>query len=139
MTGLMVRFSYTASHIYVLCMGVEIGGLALVRADQYSFVPLDEFPMNIVYGQPYWMRFEIEGDQLGGKIWTGTASEEPPEWMVTGSDGSVTAPGSIALFGMGLEADCLVPLDCRFDDVEVCDDLSLELRGETWASIKSSF
>ncbi len=139
MTGQMVRFSYTASYIYVLCIGPDIGGLALVKADEYTFNVLDLFPMVIEYNQPYWMRFEIEGDMLGGRIWTGTPEDEPLVWMVTASDGSVSIPGSIAFFGIALDSDGLVPLSCMFDDVEVSDDLSLDLAPGTWASIKSSF
>lgn len=59
--------------------------------------------------------------------------------MVTASDGSVTAAGSIALFGVALDSDVMVSLSCMFDDVEVTDELSLDLNPGTWASIKSSF
>lgn len=136
--GLVVRFSYTEDHVYILGLAEEFGGLALAIGDEFGFTPLDTYSVTVEYGQPYWMRFEINGNLLGGKIWTGTPGDEPSEWMVTASDGSITDPGSIGLFGMAPSETSLALMECRFDDVEVTDDVTLELSGETRGSIKCS-
>jgi len=137
--GQMVRFSYTSDNMYVLCFGSEFFGLVLARVDQNNFYLLDIYPMVLDYSQDYWMRFEVEGDVLGGKIWSGTPDDEPLEWMVYATDGFVSNPGSIALVCRASGEDFLVPIACKFDDVVVTDELSLELCSRSWAAIKSSF
>ncbi|MCD4706746.1 MAG: hypothetical protein K8S62_03310 [Candidatus Sabulitectum sp.] len=139
MIGQFVRFSYYAEYMYCLCIGEEAGGIALVKADQNNQYVLDSYSMAFEYNQPYWMRFEIQDDILGGKVWTGTIEDEPSEWMVLATDNSVSAPGSIALFCLAPEGDEKISMFVTFDDVQVTDNLTLALHAVTWASIKSSF
>lgn len=137
--GLSVRFSFTAEYIYALCIGDEIGGVALVKSDGSTGEVLDLYPMPFTYDQPYWMRFEIQDNLLGGKIWIGTPEDEPSEWMVRARDSSVSTSGSIALFCQAPMEGDRISMSAMFDDVEVSDNLTLELHAGTWASIKSSF
>ena len=137
--GQMVRFSITSDYMYVLCIGDEIGGIAILKSDGSNAYVLDFYPIMIEYNQPFWMRFEIQDNLLGGKVWTGTLEDEPSEWMVLATDNSVSDPGSIALFCQAPMEGDRVSMSAMFDDVEVSDNITLELHAETWALIKSSF
>jgi len=91
------------------------------------------------YNQPYWVRFEVCGDLLGGKVWTGPSSLEPSTWLLMANDVAYADAGWVCLFSHDSDPGGEASLDFMFDNVEVSDDLTLELSAGTWASIKAAF
>lgn len=90
---------------------------------------------NLDYEEEYWIRFEVFGDLLRGKVWQGEMSDEPDEFLVSGSDGTFSEPGSIGMvchsYGTGLK-------HAAFDLVIVTDS-AYDLASFTWGGIKGSF
>ena len=112
--------------------------LLLVRWEGYSgWTVLDYGSQSVTPGQEYWMRLEVAGNIIGGKIWTGSVGDEPPSWDLTAVDDSYPDPGYFALFG--LDATGTDPLDISFDDVEITDDVTVSLESTTWAGVKRAF
>ena len=99
-------------------------------------LPLDTVSMEIPPGFHCWMRLEVSGTSLGGKVWTGTPGDEPDEWLLEAEDDTQTAPGSVALFVTGPYASGRVTWTCGFDDVSVTDEISLPMTHGTWAALK---
>ncbi len=39
--------------------------------------------MPISFNETYWVRFDLEGTSLSGKIWQGAVGDEPVGWQLT--------------------------------------------------------
>lgn len=86
------------------------------------------------YEDEYWVRVEVSGDLIRGKVWQGELSDEPAEFLVSGSDDTFSEPGSIGMvchsYGTGLKHAAL-------DHVIVTGPF--DLSAYTWGGIKGSF
>jgi len=98
---------------------------------------LDQCNFNIQNDELYWLRIEVEGGEIRGKIWTGTPEDEPFDFQLTGSHINQLNPGSIGLGCAKSETDAA--LSVYYDDVEVTDELSSGQNSRTWGIIKTLF
>lgn len=126
--GLFVIIDGTVNYLGIVKIeGVGQGQLLAVKTVSFS------------YGQEYWLRFEMNGNLIGGKYWTGNAGDEPVVWDLTVTDNSYQDPGVFALFGYDCNTGSSASMDVSFDDVEITDETTLDLQNSSWASIKSLF
>ena len=137
--GPVVRYDFSTGEGYWLVMNPEADGVALVKMSQSS--PPDilatEF-ISLTYLEYYWMRIEVSGSLLGGKVWQGTSSDEPDEWLLTATDASIVSPGSICLYAHDMESGGTASVHNDYDNIEVSDQVTLHLDAVTWGGIKAS-
>ncbi len=136
--GIAVRYSDSGEWFYVLLLNSLTDEVVLGRGKATgAVIPLDAVPMSIHPEFHCWMRLEISGTSLGGKVWIGSPEDEPDEWLVLADDSTQPGPGSVALFITGPYAAGDVIWTCGFDDVEVSDELTLIMASSSWGAIKS--
>jgi hypothetical protein len=136
--GIAARYSDSGEWFYVLVLSRITDEVILGRGKSNGgLIPLDAVPMVISPDFHCWMRLEVSGTSLGGKVWTGSLEDEPEEWLVLADDSTQPGPGSVALFITGPYASGNVTWTCGFDDVEVSDELTLILDQGSWGAIKS--
>jgi len=136
--GIAVRYSDSGEWFYVLVLNSLTDEVVLGRGKASgAVIPLDAVPMTIYTEFHCWMKLEVSGTSLGGKVWTGSLEDEPEEWLVLADDSTQPGPGSVALFVTGPYAAGNVLWTCGFDDVEVTDELSLTMTSGSWGTIKS--
>ena len=137
-TGVIARYSIFSNSGYAVTLLTEFGGLlAISKMDQGELEVLAFSFTSIVQGQEYWVRFELNESDLGAKIWTGSVSLEPDNWLITVVDTAIQNPGSVGLLSIDENSGGTATLSAWFDEFMVEDDLSLSLSPNTWASIKS--
>jgi hypothetical protein len=138
--GALARFSPFEFTGYAVILLASLNLVSIARLDGLSSdpVPIAIAYSDLEYGQQYWLRFELSGNLLGARVWTGDPGDEPTDWLVTAVDGSYSSPGAIGLMGISDEPGGTAALDVAFDEVEVVDDLTLPLESSSWASIKAS-
>lgn len=137
-TGIAARFSIFTNSGYAATLLTESGGtLAIVRMDQGELEVLAYSLTSIVPDQEYWVRFELNGSDLGVKIWTGSVSLEPDYWLITVVDTTYQNPGSVGLISIDEFSGGTASLSAWFDEFQVDDNLSLSLNSDTWGAIKS--
>ena len=138
--GPVVRYDPATGSGYWLVMNPEGDGVALVKTStSTSPVILEMVSMSLEYLDNYWMRIEVTGSSIGGKVWQGGVGDEPEDWLITAEDSSLSDPGSIALYCHGGNEGGTASLHIEFDDIEVTDDLSLPLEASTWGGLKAIF
>ncbi len=137
-TGIAARYSIFNNSGYAVALLTEFGGtLVISRLDQGKLVILAFCLTSIVPDQEYWVRFELNGSNLGVKIWTGSVSVEPDYWLLTVVDTTYQNPGSVGLISIDEFSGGTARLSAWFDEFLVEDDLSLSLNPNTWGAIKS--
>lgn len=136
--GPIVRYDSSAGAGYWFVLNPEADAVALVIMSQSGSpdVLATEF-ISLSYLDYYWMRIEVSGSLLGGKVWQGNPGDEPEEWLITASDASITSPGSICLYAFDMEAGGTATVHNDYDNIEVSDQVTLHLEGVTWAGIKA--
>lgn len=138
LAGTLARFDLMEIDGYALTLLTDAGGImALSRIDggtiellSYTFTPIST-------QKPYWVRFEINGSLMGGKIWTGSTSQEPAYWNLTALDSTYMDPGSVGLIAYDESRGTDAALEAWFDEFMVEDELTLDLPSTTWGSIKA--
>lgn len=136
--GIAVRYSDSGEWFYLLVLNSLTDEVVLGKGKAIgALIPLDAVSMEISPEFHCWMRLEVSGTSLGGKVWTGSFEDEPDEWLVLADDSTQPGPGSVALFITGPFAAGNVTWTCGFDDVEVSDELTLILDQSSWGAIKS--
>jgi hypothetical protein len=136
--GIAVRYSDEGEWFYELVLDSVNDQVVLGRGKSGgALIPLDTVSLGIPPGYHCWMRLEVSGTALGGKVWTGTPADEPSDWLLLADDDTQADPGSVALFVTGQFAAGNVTWTCGYDDVTVTDDITLPLSHGTWASIKA--
>ncbi len=134
-TGITARYDLFDNSGYAVTLLTEIGGMLVIsRLDQGVLEILSFTFTPIVQGQEYWVRFELNGSDLGAKIWTG--STEPASWLLTVVDTAFQNPGSVGLLSIDENSGGTATLSAWFDEFMVEDDLTLSLSPNTWAAIK---
>jgi len=134
--GLFVRFREDAPYNLMLLLCPPEQKLMLYSWHWTGVTLLDWEPYPVEYDEEHWMRFEVQGAEFRGKAWQGGTGDEPTFWMVSAFDSTVSLPGSVGLFCVGLQGGD-VSLSGRFDDVCVTDPAPTLLESSTWGSIKS--
>ncbi|MBN1434393.1 hypothetical protein JW921_06495 [Candidatus Fermentibacterales bacterium] len=120
---------------YVLWMRYNAQSLELWRHDgPASFSAIATCALPLSYEQVYWVRFDLWGGLLRGKVWQGSFRDEPEEYLLSAYDTTYPDPGSV---GFGAHSFDYATNYAAFDSVMVCDPLSLD--AGTWGAIKSSF
>lgn len=133
--GLLCRWIDSSQWYYRLVMRPASGSIALERLiDSGPTMVLDESPVQIFLNTEYLVRLEVEGDEVRGRIWTGSQEDEPQEWDVSVTDGLQGQAGSFGVFGAGFGK---VSWSMIFDDITVSTPLPESLRGSSWAGIKA--
>ncbi|MBD3277523.1 MAG: hypothetical protein GF388_04410 [Candidatus Aegiribacteria sp.] len=139
-SGLVIRTNPYLETGYGFFLNFESNVIMLMRGEglgqgtmlSYQVLPLAQ-------DQEYWMRFEINGDLMGAKIWTGAAGDEPSVWNLTATDSSYPDPGIIGLFSWDDNSGGTAITEVSFDDVEVTDEITLVMENATWADIKTLY
>jgi len=134
--GLVARYESTG-YFFMLMILPEYDLVTLYEFNPYYPTLLDQCNYIIQNDELYWLRVEVEGSEIRGKIWTGTPDDEPFDFQLTGSNINQLNAGSIGLRCSKSATD--VDLCVYFDDVEVTDELSSELTSRTWGTIKTLF
>lgn len=121
---------------YALWLRYSQNDVVIFRHDgpDLEYVELDSEPFPLSYGEEYWIRFEIAGDQLYGKVWQGSLGDEPSADLLEATDGMYTDAGSILvgcqMWGGG-------DRHAAFDSVMVLTPEAFD--SQTWGWIKSAF
>jgi len=137
-TGITARYDLFDNSGYAVTLLTEAGGVLVIsRLDQGRLEILSLSFTPIIPDQEYWVRFELNGSNLGAKIWTGSTSQEPANWLITVVDTTYQNPGSVGLLSIDENAGGTASLSSWFDEFMVEDDLTLSLSPDTWAAIKS--
>ena len=137
-TGITARFDIFNNNGYAVTLLTEVGGMLVIsRMDQGELQILSFTFTSIVPDQEYWVRFELNGPDIGAKIWTGSTSAEPETWLLTVVDATYPNPGSVGLLSIDENSGGTAILSAWFDEFQVDDDLTLSLSPNTWAAIKS--
>jgi len=120
---------------YVIWLKYDSNSVQIWRADGPNNVTtLTSAYFTLEYEEEYWIRFDLWGGLLQGKVWQGSLGDEPGTYLLSAYDATYTEPGSVvvAAFSWGFTES-----HAAFDSVIVCNPLSLEQ--STWAGIKSMF
>jgi hypothetical protein len=99
----------------------ETDFVAIGRSDANGPVFLAQTPYDVLTGVEYWIRFELCGDNLRMKLWTGEVTDEPADWLLTCEDTAYAEAGSIGLFSIAYT------INTSFDDIEVSE-------AQTWGN-----
>lgn len=137
-SGPVVRYDNSSGSGYWFVINPEMDGVALVKmsgSGAPDILAIENITLS--YLEYYWMRIEISGSQLGGKIWQGVPADEPDEWFITASDATITSPGSICLYAHSSNPGGTATVHNDYDNIEVKDDITLALSGVTWGGIKA--
>lgn len=136
--GAVVRYDNSTGEGYWLVMNPDEDAVALVKMSQSGSPDILATELiTLSYLDYYWMRIEVSGSLLGGKIWQGTPGDEPEEWLITATDASLTSPGSICLYAVDMEPGGTATVHNDYDNIEVSDQVTLHLEGVTWGGIKA--
>jgi len=137
-SGPVVRYDNVSGSGYWFVMNPEMDGVALVRlsgSGSPEILAIEFLPLSFL--DYYWMRIEVSGSLLGGKVWQGSPADEPDEWFITATNTEITLPGSICLYAHNSNPGGTASVHNDYDNVQVSDDITLGLAGVTWASIKA--
>ncbi len=132
-----VRFSYDDWTGYGLRVKPASNEISICRFD-YPHSPSETLGseyMGLSYGNPYWIRMEVDGSEIMTKVWTGTVYDEPEEWLISATDTNYDNSGRIAL---GSSAGDFGTFHTEYNIVEVTDTGSTALERSTWGEIKTS-
>lgn len=140
-SGLMVRFSAASWQGYLCLLNPESNTVFICRFDMASSPPvvIGSTSCTMNYDEEIWVRFEVNSNLLGVKVWQGTRIEEPSTWLLVVEDSTYPDAGSIGLYAHDAESGGTATLEVDFDNVEVTDELNLVLDDTTWGEIKSLF
>jgi hypothetical protein len=90
--------------------------------------------LNLVFEQPYWIRFECLGNILYMKAWQGTIEDEPDEWLLSVEDETHSDPGFFAIMAAAWGGGSY---DGEFDNICVTTPTQ-DFDHLTWGFIKTT-
>jgi hypothetical protein len=135
-SGLIARYTGGDQWYYRMVVKPYSSRILLERKkDTGPSVLMDQCSFTLTAGSQYWIRLEVEGDSIRGRIWEGPIDQEPEEWMLTAVDNMQGEGGSLGLFAGGYGR---IPWSSIFDDVTVSVPAEQQLSSVTWASIKAT-
>ncbi len=135
--GFAVRWQepFSDQKAYVLWMRYFSDMVSIYRHDGANIETLGSSAYNLGFGENYWVRFEVYGTLIRGKVWQGDISDEPEDFLISVNDATYMEPGSI---GMGCEGTGSELKHAAFDHV-IVTDTAWDLAPFTWGGIKGSF
>jgi hypothetical protein len=134
--GLIARYSSSDQWYYRMVVKPYSSRILLERKkDLGPSILMDQCDFSLTTGSQYWIRLEVIGDSIRGRIWDGPVDQEPEEWMLTALDSVQGEAGSFGLFAGGYGK---IPWSSVFDDVVVSAAAGQMLSSVTWASIKTA-
>ncbi len=135
--GILVR-GYLPSFRGYLCVIIPSQNyFGISRLTSEGPQPITSINMSLYHNQTYWIRFQVEGTSLSGRIWQGTLEDEPASWQLTCSNSQYAEAGRIGCFCCNFGSDDKALLNVRYDNISV-SSITTNLDSSTWASIKSS-
>jgi len=135
-SGLIARYTGDDQWYYRMVVKPYSSRVLLERRnDSGPSVVKDQCSFTLVAGSDYWIRLEVEGNSIRGRIWDGSLDEEPENWMLTATDALQGEAGSFGLFASGYGK---IPWSSIFDDVIVSVPAGQQLSSETWATVKTN-
>lgn len=135
--GMIARFNGPGTWYYKMTLKPAGDIIRLERKqDGGPALLLEEYSIPIELDTEYFVRLQVTGDQICGRIWTGTPDDEPDQWQVSAQDDLQGDAGSFALTSGGYGR---VRWSCEFDDVVVSTPLPMELSPATWAALKQLY
>jgi len=91
--------------------------------------------MPLSFNETYWVRFELEGTAISGKIWQGSVDDEPSQWQLNCTNSLYSGPGRMGAFCCNFGNDEKALLTVKYDNISVFGTGN-SLDQITWASIK---
>lgn len=135
--GIMARYQGEDDWYYRIVLKPQVSKILLQRKkDSGVLFGLDEYSYTLEFGVRYWIRLQVQGDSIQGRIWQGSVEDEPGLWHMEADDPFQPNPGSFGLFASGYGKD-KVSWSSVFDDVLVTTPFSGNLSQLTWGSIKT--
>jgi len=134
--GIFARFT-VEGHSLLLIIYPDYDLCSLYEMGPISVTLLDHCNHSIQNNELYWLRLEVEGSEVKGKIWAGTPEDEPIYFQLSASNVNQLEAGSIGLYCEKTGYDAA--LSVYYDDAEVTDELSSGLDSRTWGIIKTLF
>jgi len=134
--GILARGYVPSFTGYLLVIIPSTNTFGISRLTSSGPQSIASITMPLYHNQTYWVRFQVEGSYLSGKIWQGTADDEPADWQVSCSNSQYSAPGRMGTFCCNFGTDDKALLEVGFDNISVSSILT-NLDSSTWGSIKS--
>ena len=91
--------------------------------------------MPLSFNETYWVRFEVEGTSISGKIWQGAVEDEPSNWQLNCTNSLYSGPGRMGAFCCNFGTDEKALLTVKYDNISVFGTGS-SLDQISWGSIK---
>ncbi len=135
--GILARGYMPSFTGYILVMIPSENKLVLARMISSGPQTLDQLTLPLQFNQTYWLRLDLAGTSIQGKIWQGTAGDEPTEWMVSATDGQYQNPGRIAAFCCNFSSDTRASTSVYYDNIVVTSD-GAALQTVSWAGVKTA-
>ena len=134
--GILARYQGVDQWYYRMVIKPFSSRILLQRKnDSGATVTLDEYSFTFSYGVLYWIRLQLDGDSVQGRIWSGSLEDEPFAWHLETVDSIQQEPGSFGLIAGGYGK---VSWSSFFDDIVVSTPVPERFLQTTWASIKCS-
>lgn len=135
--GILARYQGEDDWYYRIVLKPQTSRILLQRKkDSGVLLGLDEYSYALEFGVRYWIRLQVQGDSIQGRIWQGSVEDEPGLWHMEADDLFQPNAGSFGLFASGY-GNHKVSWSSVFDDVLVTTPLAGNLSQLTWASIKT--
>ena len=135
--GILARGYIPSFTGYLLVIIPSTNTFGISRLTSSGPVSITSLTMPLYYNQTYWVRFQVEGTIISGKIWQGDVADEPAGWQLTCSNSQYTTAGRMGFFCCNFETDEKALLNVRYDNVSISSPTT-DLNSSTWASIKIS-
>jgi len=84
--GILARGYVPSFTGYLLVIIPSTNTFGISRLTSSGPQSIASITMPLYHNQTYWVRFQVEGSYLSGKIWQGTADDEPADWQVSCSN-----------------------------------------------------
>ncbi len=135
--GILARYQGEDDWYYRIILKPQASAILLQRKkDSGVLFGLDEYSYSLEFGVSYWIRLQVQGESIKGRIWQGSVEDEPDLWHMEATDPFQLNAGSFGLFAGGYGKE-KVSWSSVFDDVLVTTPLSGQLSPLTWGSIKT--
>jgi len=136
--GVLARYTDQDQWHYRIVLKPSISRILLERKkDSGPTITLDQYDFDSSFGSRYWIRLQVCGDTVQGRIWEGSLNDEPDIWHLNAVDAVQSQAGSFGLFAGGFGKN-MVSWSSIFDDVIVSTALTQNLSPVSWGFIKQT-
>lgn len=134
--GVLARYTGEDQWCYRIVLKPSISKIYLERKKHSGpSITLDQYDFDSSFGSRYWVRLQVHGDSVMGRIWEGSPDDEPDIWHLEAVDAVQQEEGSFGLFAGGF-GKSKVSWSTVFDDVVVSTAVSQDLSQVSWGFIK---